>query len=172
MKQTVRNLSMVLALITIGQASSLFAQDIVIDGTGKTQDDILMDLMIEADDLNGKTIQINNFIYEDFGTRTGKVRFYQSDPWFKDPMTFNFYKSDSMYSYSFNYCFQPNTADGKKYSMKMNTLNYTSPKEISVKGRFVKHTLNTGKVLYFFLVEELTILEKTYTGSIPSRITE
>jgi len=169
---SIQNRIFAIIFILISQVALLSAQDYTIDGTGKTQDDILMDLMIEADDLNGKLIRINNFIYEDFGTRTGKSGFYKSDPWFKDPMTFTFYQSDEMYSYWFNFCFQPDTTEGKRYAMKMNTMNYTSPKQVSLEGVFIKHTLNTGKVLYFFLVEELTIMDQTYTGTLPERLTQ
>ncbi len=171
MKRTFK-LTLLATTILVVQNLAIAAQDIIIDGTNKNQDDILNEFIFDVAKYDGKTVQIDNFVYYEFGTKAQSTGFYKCNAWFRDPMTFSILQSYNMYSYSFYFAFQPNTPEGKKYCMDLNNQYYTAPKNVSLKGEFVSHTLNTGKTLYFFLVEELTINSNTYTGSIPRRITE
>ena len=169
MNKVVKNLLFALSLVFISQ-SVLFAQDVtVIDGKDKNQDDIVTDLLINADNLLGKTIRIDNFTYEKFGTGSGNSGFLDGNPWFDDTMTFFFNQSNQMYSYYFKFCFHPDTTEGKRYCMNLVSKYYTYPQQISLEGRFVKYKLNTGQSLYYFLVTKLSILGNTYTGTIPSK---
>jgi hypothetical protein len=112
---------MVLILFTVISVPPLFAQGMVLDGEGMTQDEVIFELLIDPDTYNnGELLTISNFIYYPFGTRVDQGDFYNSNPWFKSSKTYAFKRTDTMYDYHFNFMFQPNTIEGKKLSLFLN----------------------------------------------------
>ena len=162
---------LILMVLLVSLGTPLFAQDIVIDGQGKTEDDIVFELILGADQYHQQNIRLENFIYTAFGTRSNQVAFYKCDPWFRETETYGFKQSDAMYDYSFTFWFHPDTMEGRRFAMELNGNTYRAPMRVSMAGFYVKHPLGS-KELNLFIVEELTIDGNTYTGTLPPRISQ
>jgi len=161
----------VLFLLTMISIPLLFAQELVLEGEGMTQDEVIFELLLDPDTYtNGGVITLSNFIYYPFGTMVDRGGFYKANLWFESSKTYAFKPTDTMYDYNFNFMFQPNTIEGKKLCMKLNGHHYTAPVEVSMTGVFYVHTLNTGLELPLFMVETLTINDIEYTGDLPTSI--
>jgi hypothetical protein len=146
---------------------------IVLDGKGGSIDSALADLLLDKDVYQGKLVALNNVIYPRFGVASKKVTFYKSAAWFNDSETYKFLETDFMRSKEMIFFFQPlkTDRDMRKALLGMDGKYYMSPQTMTIRGKFVEHKLNTGLVLYLFLVDSFEVLGKKYTGLIPDKVT-
>lgn len=158
--------------LTVVAVTAITAQDFVtIDASNMTQDDLVSELILDPDSYAGQPVMFENLIYAPFGTRASQTAFYQCNSWFRDPQTYGFTQTDMMYDYAFTFWFHPETVEGRRFAMELNGYTYRVPKQVSIGGIFVQHTLNTGRVLNLFLVAQLTIDGETYYGTLPDSLT-
>jgi len=145
----------------------------VLDGKGANIDSALSDLLLDKDLYQGKFITLQNVIYPKFGVNSKKTTFYECAPWFDQSETYEFLDTDLMYNKRMSFYFQPTKTDHdmRKAMMDLDGKFYTRPQAMTISGRFFEHRLNTGLVLYLFLVDSFEIVGKKYTGAIPDKVT-
>lgn len=172
MKRTLFALVCLLALTgtAFAQAKETY---MVLDGKGTNIDSALSDLLLDKDLYQGKFVTLQNVIYPKFGVNSKKTTFYECAPWFDESETYEFLDTDLMYNKRMSFYFQPTKTDRetRKAMMDLDGRSYTRPQAMTINGRFFEHRLDTGLVLYLFLVDSFEILGKKYTGTIPDKIT-
>jgi hypothetical protein len=160
-----------LAVILGLTAAVLFSQDLSIDATGMTQDDVLMELKLDWDKYEGELVEINDMLYVELGIKD-KFGFYKASKWFRE--AYRLRRTDFMYRQDINFLFNPASDDreARKWVMKATGKYYTNPLTTDMIIKPLSHTLNTGHTLYFVIIKSMTFNNTTYTGSLPDRITE
>jgi hypothetical protein len=162
----------VLMAVAIG---STFSQSgmVVLDAKNGSIDDVVYDLILDKDIYNNKTIVIKNAIYPEFGSNPN-TGFFKAVDWFEDAGTYRINQTNVMRSNNFQFIFHPsqNDREGRKLMLDLNGKYYTSPKAVTLEGKFVAHQIQYGRAIYPFLITSLEINGQKYSGEIPNQIEE
>jgi hypothetical protein len=162
----------VLMAVVIG---STFSQSgtVVLDAKHGSIDDVVYDLILDKDMYNNKTIVIKDATYPEFGSRPN-IGFANAVSWFEDAGTYRIIQTSVMRSNNFQFIFHPsqNDREGRKLMLDLNGKYYTSPKVVTLEGKFFAHQIQYGPAIYLFLITSLEINGQKYSGEIPNQIEE
>lgn len=159
------------AIILVFSTVVLFADNLSIDAAGMGEDHVLMELMLDWDQYEGKLVEINNISYGKLGIK-GKFDFYQASQWFREAS--RLHPSTFMYEQNISFLFNPASDDreAKKWVLQATGKYYTNPVATDMVVKPLSHTLNTGLKLYFVVIKSMTFKGNTYKGTLPDRITQ
>ena len=149
----------------------LFSEDLTIDATGMTQDDVLMEMKLDWNTYEGNLVEINDMLFVELGIKE-KFGFYQASQWFRD--AYQLQRTQFMYRQDIDFLFNPASDDreARKWVLEMTVKYYTNPMTTDMVVKPMSHTLNTGHTLYFLIIKSMTFNNSTYNGTLPDRITQ
>jgi hypothetical protein len=170
-----KRLILSIAVMVCVTAFYVHADPIVIKADGKSIDDVVADIILDADKYDQKALEIRGAIYPEFGFTKYDGGFMDANPWFEDNAIVIFSQSREMRDQEFFFYFHPDNAnrEARKYVLSMTGKNYTEPSSLtSIVGVFVVYKIPYGPTLNLFLVKRLVLQGQTYEGTLPVSITK
>ena len=145
----------------------------VINALHKSYDNVMMQILLDIKKYENKYVKIKNLHFKnmDFGF-SASIGFDGCDPWFVDPQTVILKQSEFLQSKNFIFYFQPSGSDreSRKFVLKSTNKEYKSFFVQAIRGKLIKHRSSDGKMSYIFLIIELEIKDKKYTGNVPQNL--
>jgi len=163
---------------------SLFAQvdanslnPIEIDGTDKTIDQVVNEMLIDWKEYNGRFVFIKNVTFQRFGIEPTAYAYTPDNPqilknWISDPETFIIEESplsERRRSTRFMFWFRPSDRDSMLFVSNLLEKYRRGATAVSMFGHFQRIQSQYGSITYHpFIVTNLLIDGKQYRGGIPN----
>ena len=141
---------------------------IVINGRSNFPWNILRDIALDLEKYNNKYVNIENIIYEYFGSYPAYSMSGMSD-WFDRNDTWLFtHKRGAVFDEGFRFYFQPTERNGRSEMLELSRKYYNESQLLTIKGKIIGiKERNSSKVNYVYIVTELIRRGEKYLGSLP-----
>ncbi len=163
--------AILMGLVVVIASGVAWSQDLTLDAQGRFQDDVLMDLLLDWQEYEGKSVEIVNMYYTQIGVRN-YGGFWQNHSWFNGAR--QLHPTSFMHTQHIPLLLKPPADDreSQRWVMQMSGQYLVNPARVSMVVTPLRHTLNTGLELNLIIIESMTVNDQRILGTLPPRLTQ